>query len=119
ISVLCLAGLVFFLGHAASSQALCINGPVGAITSTDGPLDQPTCGGGGSPGAVLHAYFSHPGFQDVIDCYAKVDDPHRSTHVPGTANVESHISCAFGYSMTFLSLNTTLWRSSPAHDQIA
>ena len=59
----------------------------------------------------------------AILCTVSIDNPHNSSHVGGTVNVVSHISCSPGSLMALLSLDTQLWRSggqvAANHGQVA
>lgn len=49
------------------------------------------------------------GAQSIITCTISIDNPHKSGHVIGTANVVSHWVCS-GF-VPRLTLSTKLWRS--------
>jgi len=79
----------------------------------------PPGGGGGSSYTVTFYKTSSASTNPVLTgvttpasftCTTSVDYPHSSGHNPGTANVESHVSCNFFY-MNSVTLQTQLWYS--------
>ena len=67
----------------------------------------PAAGATGSVHSAAGGTGIHP--LDIITCTGKIDNPHKSSHVPGTVNVEASVTCTAPVSA--LSMQTGLYRN--------